>query len=294
MKNDLIILSIFLIILICSFYFNVKEGYVTPMPISFVGEGDNQTIITPNNIGSENGKLKITSPTLIGNTTINGNKNVNNLSYLRDANVTGATTLNVANVTGATTLNSANVNGATNLNVANINGNFNVNGLLRTRNIVMGNTIRIVGIQTGNSSISGHNFFVKFPVDFPDGQIIVVTSPSGSTTGWEWNFMTNVLGTDKTGFYVTITGISGGGTWEPNNVSIQWIACCIVLTPEQQAEQNEINRQARIIGDQIQARIEEEERRRREEEERKRREWEEELRRAAEDAWNSVSDFFGW
>ena len=233
--NDtiIIIICIFFIILTWVVYFKllIKEGNDPnvanyTMPISFSGEGDNKTINIPPIVTSNNGRLNLNATTTINaNTTINGIENVTGLSTLKDATVTGSTNLNVATVNGLTTLNNATVNGTSTLKDTVVNGTATLNGITNTTSINVGNTQKIIGFQAGSSLASSYNFFVKFPVQFPEGQVTVVTTPSG-TNGWEWNLMTNVMSTNKTGFYVTVTGISGGGTWEPTNVTINWIAYC--------------------------------------------------------------------
>ena len=141
-----------------------------------------------------------------------------NLSVASDLNVGGNTTTNSLNVGGNTVTNSLTADKTTtnNLTVGNTT----------TNSLNIGNTEGVLGIQAGIAEVTGHNYRVTFPKEFAGDEVIVVTNPSGSTIGWEWNFMTNVISANKSGFNVTITGISGGGTWLPQNVSITWIAFC--------------------------------------------------------------------
>ena len=107
-----------------------------------------------------------------------------------------------------------------------VDGSLNVRDNFNSKSINVGNMHDITGIQAGSARVSGHNFWVPFPKSFSGDEVVVVTNPSGATGDWNQNFMTNVIAANKWGFNVTITGVTGGGTWRPENVTITWIAFC--------------------------------------------------------------------
>ena len=244
--NDtlIIVICIFLMSVIWSFYFKIKEGienvdnYV--MPISFSNNkstnpsrDESKTINVPGQITS-NGNLNLMKNTNIegalnvkSNVDVNSGLLVKGNTTTNELKVNGNTNTNGLSVNGNTTTNGLSVNGNTTTNGLNVTGNLSVSTAMNVPGLKINNTANIKGIQMGRGSKNKGK--ISFNPEFPTNNVFVFCSRTQQEDGVMSNIVTHNISNKD--FSYTQTGARQGSRYGYDygysGYEFNWVAFCV-------------------------------------------------------------------